>query len=489
MWIGYIQWLRENGYGRPSEPILKRIDNIKQMDAILAYDAHGKPLEPEWHEADFIVGNPPFLGGKLLRTNLGDQYVDDVFALYDGRVPREADLVCYWFEKARALIRAGKLKRAGLLATQGIRGGANRKVLERIKQTGDIFMAWSDREWILDGAAVHVSMIGFDDGAEKSRALNGAPAQNINADLSASHDLTTAKPLAENANLAFQGPVKVGKFELENAVAKAMLRSPNPNGRSNAEVVRPWMNGADITRRPRNMWIIDFGEMSLEEACLFEAPFEYLKKNIRPIRERNRDYQRKTYWWRLGRSGGDLKEAARNKKRVVVTPRVSKYRLFIWASHDLLPDSATVAIARDDNYFFGVLHSCVHELWARRTGTQLREAGSGFRYTPTTTFETFPFPWSPGKEPKNDPRVKRIAKAARELVEERDSWLNPPDAPESELKKRTLTNLYNERPTWLELTHKKLDDAVLDAYGWQPDLSDDEILARLLELNLKRAGK
>jgi type II restriction/modification system DNA methylase subunit YeeA len=266
-----------------------------------------------------------------------------------------------------------------------------------------------------------------------------------------------------------------------------MLRSPNPNERSNAEVLRPWMNGWDITRRPRNMWIIDFGEMPLEEACLFEAPFEYLKKNIKPIRERNRDYQRKTYWWRLGRSGCDLKEAAKNKKRAIVTPRVSKHRLFIWASHDLLPDSATVAIARDDDYFFGVLHSKPHELWARGMGTQLREVESGFRYTPTTTFETFPFPWSPGKEPKNDPRVKAIAKAARELVEERDNWLNPPDAPDSELKKRTLTNLYNERPTWLELAHKRLDDAVLDAYGWQPDLSEDEILARLLELNLKRA--
>jgi hypothetical protein len=148
-----------------------------------------------------------------------------------------------------------------------------------------------------------------------------------------------------------------------------------------------------------------------------------------------------------------------------------------------------VAISRDDDYFFGVLHSHVHELWALRMGTALTDRP---RYTPTTTFETFPFPWAPGKEPKSDPRVQAIAKAARDLVELRDNWLNPPGVDEEvnldpPLQKRTLTNLYNARPTWLEIAHRKLDEAVLDAYGWPHDLSDDEILARLLELNLARA--
>jgi len=122
-----------------------------------------------------IIGNPPFVGGKRLRSELGDVYVDDLFKLYDGRVAREADLVCYWFEKARAQIAAGKAKRVGLLATQAIRGGANRKVLERIKETGDIFWAQSDRDWVLDGATVHVSMVGFDGGFETMRELSGRP--------------------------------------------------------------------------------------------------------------------------------------------------------------------------------------------------------------------------------------------------------------------------------------------------------------------------
>jgi type II restriction/modification system DNA methylase subunit YeeA len=292
------------------------------------YDKKGKPIEPEWPQADVIIGNPPFLGDKKMRAELGDKYVDDLRALYADRIPGQSDLVCYWFEKARALIRAKQTKRAGLLATQGIRGGANRTVLERIRQTGDIFWAQSDRNWVLNGATVHVSMIGFDDGAELTRMLDGQIVKTINSDLTTQIDLTQARRLQENFGLCFQGPVKVGKFDIDDPIAQKMLASPNPHGRSNAEVVKPWMNGSDITSRPRNMWIIDFGEMSFEEAALFEAPFEYLKKNIKPLRDKNRDKQRKDFWWRLGRSGSDLKQAKRGGSRIILTPRVSKHRSF-----------------------------------------------------------------------------------------------------------------------------------------------------------------
>jgi hypothetical protein len=139
--------------------------------------------------------------------------------------------------------------------------------------------------------------------------------------------------------------------------------------------------------------------------------------------------------------------------------------------------------SRDDDYFFGVLQSISHSLWSLRQGTSLEDRP---RYTPTTTFETFPFPWPPGREPQDDPRVQAIAQAARELVEKRDAWLNPAGATEQQLKSRTLTNLYNQRPTWLDLAHHKLDGAVLDAYGWPHDLADEEILERLLALNLER---
>ena len=481
LWIGYIQWHQANGFPYTQRPILTPLDTIRQTDAILDLSDPDNSAEPEWPAAEFIVGNPPFLGGKLLRSGLGDGYVDALFEKYDGRVPAEADLVCYWFDKAQRVIANGKTNRAGLLATQGIRGGANRRVLQRIKDTGDIFMAWSDHPWVLEGAAVHISIVGFDDGTETERDLDGQSVPAINANLTVGVDLTAAKKLATNLNVAFQGPVKVGAFDISAGLAKEMLDSPNPHNESNADVMTPWVNGKDITGRHRGMWIIDFGALSREQAALYTAPFEYVNVNIRPSREANRDRQRRAYWWRLGRSGDDLRAAVEHLRRFIITPRVSKHRVFVWTTPATLPDSAVVAIARDDDYSFGVLHSRFHELWARGMGTQLREVESGFRYTPTTCFETFPFPEA------TEEQSEAIGTAAAELNELRSAWLNPSGVSAAEIRKRTLTNPYNKRKTWLDDAHAKLDAAVAGAYGWPEDLTDGEILERLLELNLQRA--
>jgi len=184
-----------------------------------------------------------------------------------------------------------------------------------------------------------------------------------------------------------------------------------------------------------------------------------------------------------------MRVAITGLRRYIATITTGKYRLFVWLDHSVLPDHQLYAFARSDDYFFGVLHSRVHELWARAQGTQLREVESGFRYTPTSTFETFPFPWPPSKEDQNSPQVKAIAEAARKLVEQRDRWLNPPDAAPQDLAKLTLTNLYNKRPAWLQNAHRKLDEAVLAAYGWPAAITDDELLRRLLELNQTRAAQ
>ncbi|MFZ1475376.1 MAG: type IIL restriction-modification enzyme MmeI, partial [Anaerolineae bacterium] len=490
IWIGYIQWLRANGFGAPPEPILKPIQTVRRMDAILAYDAAGRPVEPAWPPADVIIGNPPFLGGKRLRSELGDVYVNKLFDLYGGRVPREADLVCYWFEKARTQIEQGKAKRAGLLATQGIRGGANRKVLERIKASGDIFWAQSDRDWILDGATVHVSMVGFDAGVETSRMLNGQAVTVINADLTATSDLTAAQRLPENFGLSFMGVTPAGSFDVPESQAREWIALPlNPNGRSNKDVLRPYFNGIDLTRRPRNVWIIDYGlDTPIAEAALYEIPFEYLRKHVQPERSKNNRQAYRERWWLHAEARPAMRAALQPLRRYIGTSMVSKHFFFSWLPSEVLPANLLIVVARDDDYFFGVLHSRMHELWARRMGTQLREAESGSRYTPTTCFETFPLPWPPGQEPVDDGRVQAIAAAAQELVRLRDAWLNPPGAGEAELKKRTLTNLYNARPTWLDHAHRKLDAAVLAAYGWPTGLTDEDILARLLALNLARAG-
>lgn len=491
VWIGYIQWLHENGFGHPGQPILKPLNNIKHMDAILAYDENGRPMEPTWPEADVIIGNPPFLGDRKMRRELDDNYVDILRSLYSEKLPPSSDLVCYWFEIARQMIEDKRLKRAGLLATQSIRGGSNRTVLERIKASGNIFWAQSDRNWILDGATVHVSMIGFDDGTEREKYLDNKKAEQINADLTTETDLTLAARLKENESISFIGTQKSGPFDLTQSQADEMLNAKgNPNRRPNSDVVKPWINATDITQNYRNMWIIDFGtDMPIEKASLYEKPFEYVREHVKPKRDVVRRKSHREKWWLFGDARPGMREAIASKNRYIVTPMVSKHRVFAWIEPRVIPENLVVVFARDDDYFFGILQSRIHELWSRRLGTQLREASSGQRYTPTSTFETFPFPWPPGQEPDDDPRVVAIATAARDLVEKRDAWLNPPGASEAELKKRTLTNLYNQRPTWLDLAHKKLDTAVLAAYGWPHDLTDEQILERLLALNLERAGK
>ncbi len=481
IWIGEIQWMIRHGLGYRRDPILRSLQHIENRDALLALPDPAKPQEARWPEAEFIVGNPPFLGGKLLRRNLGDAYVDGLFEVYDARVPREADLSAYWHEKARTQIERGRSRRAGLLATQGIRGGANRRVLEQIKKTGGLFFARSDEPWVLSGAAVHISFVGQDDGSEMERELDGQPVTSINANLTSGLDLSRARQIPENLGIAFMGDTKGGAFDITEAQARDLLRAPNPDGRPNADVVRPRVNGLVTKGGAAKTWIVDFGtDMTLPEAALYEAPFEYVRKAVKPVREQN---ARKAYadrWWLHVEPRPAMRAALKDMPRFIVTVIHSKFRIFWWVTPPTLPDHALIAIARDDDYTFGVLHSRPHELWARGTGTQLREVESGFRYTPTTTFETFPFPRP------TDEQHDAIGEAARRLVELRDGWLNPPDLEPADLVKRTLTNLYNQRPTWLDHAHAALDAAVFAAYGWLADLADGEVLERLLALNLER---
>ena len=483
LWIGYIQWHQSNGFPYNHSPILSSLDTIRQTDAILDLSDPDNPKEPEWPAAEFIVGNPPFLGHFPFRETLGDSYVNAVYNLYGSRIPNSSDLCCYWFEKARGQIEAGQSKRAGLLATQAIRFQSNRPALTRIKESGDIFTAISDQNWVLDGATVHTSIICFDDGSETTRELDGISVDSINSDLTFGADLTKAKPLAENADISFMGDIKVGPFEISSEEANHILGQPNPHGKPNSDVIKRWMIGRDINQRSRNMWIIDFGtKMPEAEAALYEAPFEFVVKKVKPGREKNRDSRFRNYWWLHGRPRIEMRQALSGLQRYIGTCMVSRHRMFSYIDGAVLPDATIIVFAREDDYFFGVLQSGIHSAWSLAAGSQLREAQSGIRYTPTTCFETFPFP-----EPTDEQR-EAIAEAARELNELRETWLNPPGLGESELKKRTLTNLYNSRPTWLENLHKKLDAAVAAAYGWPEDLGEQEILEKLLALNLERAA-
>jgi len=489
VWIGYLQWLNDNGIGRPTEPILRKLDNIQHRDSILAYDAQRKPTEADWPEADYIIGNPPFLGVRRMRSELGDAYVEALFHVYAERVPTEADLVTYWFEKARALVESKKVKRVGFLATQSIRAGANLKVLQNIQDSGRIFMAWSDRSWILDGASVRVSIVGFDDGSETELTLDAKRVSVIHSNLTSEVDTTSALHLKENGGIAFQGPSKVGAFELTPEEASRMLKAPvNPNGKNNSDVVRPWVNATDITRRRRGMYIVDFGVKTTDvEAALYELPFEYVREHVYPVRRKNRRETRRLKWWLHGETYPKMRSALSKVSRYILTPRVSKHRVFAWEQTATLPDSRLYVFAREDDYFFGILHSRVHETWSLAT-CSWHGVGNDPTYNAESCFDTFPFPWRPGQEPSDDALVKTIAAAAHDLTEKRDAWLNPPSATPDELKERTLTNLYNLRPAWLEDAHRKLDEAVFAAYGWPASLTDAELLQHLLTLNQERAA-
>ena len=354
-----------------------------------------------------------------------------------------------------------------------------------------------------------------DDELSPERRLDGETVDEIYTDLTARRggagvDLTKACRLAENARVAFMGDTKGGPFDVPGDLARQWLREPkNPNGRPNSDVLAPWKNGMAIARRPADKWIVDFGwTMGKEEAALYEAPFQHAKEHVYPMRQRNRDEIHRLHWWRHLRPRQNLREALNGLSRYIVTPCVAKHRLFAWLDARICPDHALIAIARDDDTTFGILRSRFHEAWSLRMGTWLGK-GNDPRYTPTTTFETFPFPEGlspdvPASDYLTSPRAQAIASAARRLVELRDRWLNPPEwvkwveepvpgypsrpVPRDSnaataLKKRTLTNLYNARPQWLVDAHTQLNVAVAGAYGWPADITNDATLDELLVRN------
>ncbi len=592
--IGFLQWRRDNGFDNDRSPVLQNLDGFQNEDALLVPHFRSKArtlkeaqagehagddalkfyTEREWPKCDVIVGNPPFLGDKFIRGELGDGYAAELRRIYGSRIPGQSDLCCYWFEKARELVETRKCKRAGLLATQGIRGGANREVLNRIKETGDIFFAESDRPWVLAGANVHVSMVGFDDGSEGRRVLDGNEVADINSNLAFGQDINAVAPLKTNGNFSFQGPVRVGDFDVSADEADGLLQMVNPHGKPNSDVIRPTLNGTDNVKRPRDRWVIDFFKMSEADASLYEKPFGIVKAAVKPLRDKSKREGRKLRWWQHGETGDAMRFEMQAHSRFLAMAQTAKYFLFRWYDSVVYPEQTMIVFCREGDFLLGILQSRAHQVWGLKLGTRLETRP---RYTPTTCLETFPFPFPddlsvpPPASKKSKPQTASgwegtiesrfltvreeppayhvggaakeltpaehraaIAAGAKELNELRERWLNPPEWTKTrtlefpgtgsgpwsryvdpktvdaktgigtvryprleprdadcaaKLKARTLTKLYNERPAWLDLAHKKLDAAVAAAYGWPADLTDEQILEKLLALNLERAAE
>ncbi|MCA3341242.1 MAG: class I SAM-dependent DNA methyltransferase [Roseomonas sp.] len=517
VWIGHIQWARRNGLPLPADPILRPLHTIECRDAVLGPDGQPAP----WPKADAIIGNPPFLGANAMIGTLGEDYTAQLRAAYAGRLPGGVDLVCYWFERAREEVATERAQRVGLVATQAIRTGASRTVLDRIHAEATIFEAWSNEPWNLDGAAVRVSMVAFSKQHHGSLRLDGTEVRAIHSDLSAGEtNLTVARKLRENEETCFQGFIAVGAFDIPGLLARNWLLEPkNPNDLSNSFVVKPWVNARDLLYRNTDTWSIDFGtSMTEQEASMFINPYAHAAQFVAPERTKVRRAGHRDFWWRYGESRPAMRRALGSLRRCIVTPKVAKHRLFLWVDTRILVSQQFYIFSRDDDVFFGILQSRIREIWANSRGSRHGDGEDGGRlsYTPSATFETFPFPSGltpnlPAASYAEDPRAMAIAAAARGLVEARDRWLNPADLVETvpevvpgfpdrilprspaaaqALKARTLTKLYNTRGTpegaWLDGLHQKLDEAVAAAYGWPADISEEDALGALLALNQAR---
>lgn len=265
------------------------------------------------------------------------------------------------------------------------------------------------------------------------------------------------------------------------------------NGRPNDDVIFPFVNAHDLAQRPRGRYIIDFGiDMPRRDAAYYEEPYEHVKRLVLPERERSSNERLHSQWWLHESWRPSMRAAIGALDRYIATPITSKHWFYTWLDPNVVPDATVVAIARDDDYVFGMLHSRIHELWALAHSTRLAD-GTNRRYVHTQCFNTFPFPWplnTPDADLNRDLHAFReaIGEVARTLQVEREQWLNPNGPNSTLLQTRTMTELYNRRFDWLADVHRDLDAAVAAAYGWPEDISRDEILAGLLALNRERAS-
>ena len=555
VWIGELQWRLTHGFDFKTNPVLEPLDHIECRDALIEWvpappgQGSGADLpapravEAAWPWASVVVGNPPFLGDKKMRSELGDEYTEALRQAYDGRVGGGADLVTYWFEKARGAIDNQGLGAAGLVATQSVRAGANRAVLTRIGKTTRIFEAWSDMPWVNEGAAVRVSLVCFGWGGN-GVILDGQHVPCITSDLAdgATVDLTVASRLLANKGRCFVGSQKGGDFEVSGALAREWLRQPSVNGRSNSEVLRPWANGQDLTGRGNDQWIVDFGnDMSEVDASQFDLPFRHVVLTVKVVRGPNREAASGRYWWLHQRPRPEMRAAIGDMGRYIATPRVAKHRFFVFLEKHTLADSRLCAIASADDTTFGILSSRLHEVWSLANASmhgvgndQTTETLPGGEIIPAglpgpsieailASNQPLAHVFTTGAAINKGVKVSdvrthatRIAQAAYRLNALREAWLNPPEwtqrLPEviplgmasspypdrivarpghdKDLAERTLTKLYNKRPAWLAAAHHTLDAAGAAAYGWvdySADMADDELLKRLLALNLARA--
>jgi SAM-dependent methyltransferase len=550
LWIGYLQWhFRTHGNAPPPEPVLRNFHNIKHQDALIGWDdvedlldENGQPIThwdgqttktspitgkeiPDesarltektyinprrvvWPDADFIVGNPPYLGARVIRAAVGSGYLDAVRSVY-GDVPQNADYVMYWWQRAAELVRNHDARRFGLITTNSIRQSFCRAVVEthlKDEKNFSLVFCAPDHPWIDAhlGAAVRVALtVGAgcnkpgrlleieqetydDEGVAKIDFAKNtgmiSPALTIN------YDPAGSPPLLANADMSCVGYQLSGRgFLLTREQVEQQFAQVHDS------VIRPLLSGRDITQRTRDLFAIDVCRLTEPELREAEPTvYQWLLNRVKPERDENKRASVAKNWWIYGEARNSFRPALSGLNAVIVTSLTARHRLFTMAPPETIADSTTVMFALDDPFYFGVMSSRFHQIWARAAGGTLEDRP---RYNKSICFDNFPFP-------NTDPAYK---KSIREIAEKLESHRKAQQAAHPRL---TLTGIYNvleklragDTLTAKDKTvheqglvsvlaelHDELDAAVAEAYGWPADLTDAQILERLLALNLERA--
>jgi hypothetical protein len=435
-------------------------NNIRVADALFT----------PWPEADTYVGNPPFLGGKHMRLNLGDEYVERVFQRFP-EVRDSVDFCTYWFRLAQENLKPDG--RAGLVATNSIRHGKSRRAsLDYIRDKGGhIHSAISTQPWSGE-ANVHVSIVNWSQEEAGSFRLDGQEVATINTSLRSTVDVSEARALVANKDYCFQGVIPVGKgFNVEPETAAAWIAADSRN----AEVVKPFSMGTNLAKRPLGQpdrWIIDFNDHTLEVAETYPAPFQQVKELVKPQRMENRRETTRVNWWRYGEKRPAMRAAIEPLESYFAVPEVSKWAVFLPCQPNWLCGNKNKVVASDDFYILGLLTSSVHRAWMHAQKGTLK---GDIAYTHDTILETFPFPQIAAPE-----LVQQIRQAMTALNDYRNEVMVARDW--------GITDLYNayfhEPASQLAKLHQALDALVLKAYRWK---ANEDILSNLLDLNLELA--
>ena len=566
LWIGYLQWhFRTHGKASPAEPVLRDFRNIENRDAVLDWDGrverrdaagalvtrwdgvgtvehsvtgervpdpqartqvwdYRKPRPAKWPEATFIVGNPPFIGASRMRDALGDGYTEALWQAYP-KMPRSADLVMFWWEKAALAARAYKpgkgkgTRRFGLITTNSLRQTFNRAVLEPHlsdpKTPLSLIFAIPDHPWVDagEGAAVRIAMTVAEAGKREGRLMTVAAEDKgveeaegrrvefnmdrgmIFANLRTGADVAGAVALQANERLAYRGMQLIGAgFIVTPAEARALGLGTVPGLERH---IRAYRNGRDLTASPRGVMVIDlFGLTEAEVRSRYPAVYQHVLDNVKPERDQNNRDSYKRNWWIHGEPRKDMRPTLEGLPRYIATVETTKHRTCQFLGAETLPDNMLIAIGLDDAAQLAILSSRFHVVWALAAGGRLGY-GNDPRYNKSRCFDPFPFPET------TEAQKTRL----RALGEDLDAHRK---ARAAEHPKLTLTGMYNcleklragqriegkDREIYdqgligiLRDLHDQIDTATAEAYGWPVSLSDDAILQNLVTLNRTRAAE